>query len=49
MIKVVSWYDNEAGYAARLADMARIVAKFPAPRKPRVKAKTKASKNGVLA
>jgi len=21
-IKVVSWYDNEAGYAARLADLA---------------------------
>ncbi len=29
MIKVVSWYDNEAGYSARLADMASMVAKLP--------------------
>ncbi|MEO0779425.1 MAG: type I glyceraldehyde-3-phosphate dehydrogenase [Bacteroidota bacterium] len=29
MIKVVSWYDNEAGYSARLADMAYAVAKLP--------------------
>ena len=28
MIKVVSWYDNEAGYSARLADLAhRILTK----------------------
>ena len=26
MIKVVSWYDNEAGYSARLADLASRVA-----------------------
>lgn len=25
MLKVVSWYDNEAGYSARLADMAMLV------------------------
>ncbi len=25
MIKVVSWYDNEAGYAARLADLAHLI------------------------
>lgn len=25
MLKVVSWYDNEAGYAARLADLAHII------------------------
>ncbi len=25
MLKVVSWYDNEAGYAARLADLAYII------------------------
>jgi glyceraldehyde 3-phosphate dehydrogenase len=27
MIKVVSWYDNEAGYSARLADLAIMIAK----------------------
>jgi len=48
MIKVVSWYDNEAGYSARLADMCRRVAKLPVVRK-RKTTKTKASKNGVLA
>ncbi len=26
MIKVVSWYDNEAGYSARLADLAALIA-----------------------
>lgn len=25
MVKVVSWYDNEAGYSARLADMAHLI------------------------
>ena len=25
MLKVVSWYDNEAGYSARLADMAHLI------------------------
>ena len=29
MIKVVSWYDNEAGYSARLADLCARVAKAP--------------------
>jgi glyceraldehyde 3-phosphate dehydrogenase len=27
MLKVVSWYDNEAGYSARLADLARMILK----------------------
>jgi len=27
MLKVVSWYDNEAGYSARLADMAALILK----------------------
>ena len=26
MLKVVSWYDNEAGYSARLADFAHLIA-----------------------
>jgi glyceraldehyde 3-phosphate dehydrogenase len=26
MVKVVSWYDNEAGYSARLADLATLIA-----------------------
>ena len=25
MLKVVSWYDNEAGYSARLADLAHLI------------------------
>ena len=25
LLKVVSWYDNEAGYSARLADLANVV------------------------
>lgn len=29
MIKVVSWYDNEAGYSARLSDFCAIVASLP--------------------
>ena len=33
MIKVVSWYDNEAGYAARMADLATILGKMPLRRK----------------
>ena len=48
MIKVVSWYDNEAGYSARLADMCRRVAKLPLVKKRKV-SKAKASKNGVMA
>ena len=39
MIKVVSWYDNEAGYSARLADMCRKVAALGPVRKPRAKKK----------
>ncbi len=27
MLKVVSWYDNEAGYSARLSDLATLIAK----------------------
>ena len=27
MVKVVSWYDNEAGYSARLADLSTLIAK----------------------
>jgi glyceraldehyde 3-phosphate dehydrogenase len=26
MVKVISWYDNEWGYACRLADIAALVA-----------------------
>lgn len=37
MIKVVSWYDNEAGYSARLADMCQKVADLPATRATRKK------------
>jgi glyceraldehyde 3-phosphate dehydrogenase len=33
MIKIVSWYDNEAGYSARLADLAARVSKLSAPKK----------------
>jgi len=29
MVKIVSWYDNEAGYSARLADLCAKVAKVP--------------------
>ena len=25
MLKVVSWYDNEAGYSARMADLAHLI------------------------
>jgi glyceraldehyde 3-phosphate dehydrogenase len=39
MIKVVSWYDNEAGYSARLADMCRKVAALGPVRKSRAKKK----------
>ena len=30
-VKVVSWYDNEAGYSARLADLTAMIANVPAP------------------
>jgi len=50
MVKVVSWYDNEAGYSARLADLAKMVAKLPATKKKPAKRVTKKSKaNGVMA
>ncbi len=29
LLKVIAWYDNEAGYSARLADSAHMVAKLP--------------------
>jgi len=29
MVKLVSWYDNEAGYSARLADLTARIAKLP--------------------
>ena len=40
-IKVVSWYDNEAGYSARLADMCKKVAKLPTVRKSKARATKK--------
>ncbi len=39
MIKVVSWYDNEAGYSARLADMCRKVANLGPVKKGSAKKK----------
>ena len=39
MIKVVSWYDNEAGYSARLSDLCRRIAKLPLVKKRKVKNK----------
>lgn len=35
MIKLVSWYDNEAGYASRMADLALKMASFSSTRKIR--------------
>ncbi len=35
MVKVVSWYDNEAGYAARLGDLAVKLGKLPRVRQQR--------------
>jgi glyceraldehyde 3-phosphate dehydrogenase len=29
MLKITSWYDNEAGYSARLSDLVCMVAKLP--------------------
>ena len=46
MIKVVSWYDNEAGYSARLSDMARKVSKLPLTKK---KAKKVNKKKAAMA
>ncbi len=39
LITVISWYDNEAGYSARLSDMAVKLAKLPDPKKSKAKAK----------
>ena len=39
MIKVVAWYDNEAGYSARLAQLASHVAKLPMTKKKGKKSK----------
>lgn len=39
MLKVVSWYDNEAGYSARLADLAKRVAALSTVRKSKAKTK----------
>lgn len=33
MIKIVGWYDNEAGYSARLADLAVKISKLSTPKK----------------
>lgn len=54
MIKIVSWYDNEAGYSARLADMCRRVVKLPMVKKSKVrkaapKKRAKASRKAALA
>ncbi len=38
MLKVVSWYDNEAGYSARLADFTAVVSKLPVKRGRKAKA-----------
>lgn len=35
MVKVVSWYDNEAGYASRMADLTAMMGALPTPRKRR--------------
>ncbi len=37
LITVISWYDNEAGYAARLADIAVKLLKLPNPKKTKAK------------
>ncbi len=43
MLKIVSWYDNEAGYSARLADLCVIVAKKKAKKTTRKKTTKKAT------
>ncbi len=43
MLKVVSWYDNEAGYSARLADLCVIVAKKKVGKKSASKTRSKRS------
>jgi hypothetical protein len=44
-VKVVSWYDNEAGYSARLADLTVKIAKLSsAKKKPAAKKKPVAKK-----
>lgn len=44
MLKIVSWYDNEAGYSARLADLCVVVAKKKASKKTSAKRKTASKK-----
>lgn len=46
MVKVVSWYDNEAGYSARLADLTVKIAKAP---KAKVKKKVVRKRKPALA
>lgn len=47
-VKVVSWYDNEAGYSARLADLTAKIAKLSsAKKKPATKRKPAAKKKAV--
>jgi glyceraldehyde 3-phosphate dehydrogenase len=43
-LKVVSWYDNEAGYSARLADLTTKIAKLSSAKKAPAKRKTVAKK-----
>ena len=40
-VRVVSWYDNEAGYSARLADLTAKIAKSSTPKKKTAKKTTK--------
>jgi len=47
MIKVVSWYDNEAGYSARMADLAKRVANLPLVKKNKKKISTSKKKELV--
>lgn len=45
LLKVVAWYDNEAGYSARLADMAAMIANYK-PSKTKKVTKRSPSMNG---
>ncbi len=44
MLKVVSWYDNEAGYSARLADLCSTIASGKATKRKATKRKATAKK-----
>ncbi len=46
-LKVVSWYDNEAGYSARLADLTTKIAKMSSAKKAPAKKKPVAKKKAV--